>query len=122
MSSYIRPPGEIRAVPGRRARVYRFGALYHWKCGAFRNSDHGTCFGGRSRTIGRAIEEATRHIRTFHTEFYRLNVTLDGCRLCGWPQDRHIQAVSAGVIAPHGYRRPTKKQQRYRMEQAVRIR
>lgn len=118
----IRPPGQILVVPTRRARVYKFGSIYHWKCGAFTNSTPATCVGGRARTIEHATYAAHAHISEHHLELYRLVVSVDGCRICGWPEDRHDLAVRLGQTGSCGcYRTPTKKQRRYRVEQGERI-
>ncbi len=44
----------------RRARVYRFGARWHWNCG------RGQCLGGPKRTHAEAFDAAFDHVRDEH--------------------------------------------------------
>lgn len=65
-----------------RATVYRFGARWHWKCGATRD-EQGLCLGGPAHTQEDAYAKAFDHITDEHCEQLVVPTDPDGCRYCG---------------------------------------
>jgi hypothetical protein len=102
-----------------RATVYRFGARWHWKCGATRN-EQGLCLGGPAHTQEDAYAKAFDHITDEHCEQLVVPTDSDGCRYCGTVLAEHDLQIVAD-IGVHGYRPPTRKQRAYRAGQARRV-
>lgn len=103
----------------RKAHVYQFGTVWHWKCGGGPGSA-GDCLGGRKRTYDEAFREAEQHIADEHTIVYAIDVPLDACRWCDFVKEWH--ALRDGSTGLHEYRAPTAAQRDHRLRSRRRIR
>lgn len=78
-----------------RARVYRFGVMWHWKCYELR------CMGGPDRVHSRAISKARAHVAEHAREILGAAcsaVSPNGLLVCGryGPHSQHRSWVVRG--------------------------